>query len=207
MTACRILPAGPDGISAAADRIRSGGVVVYPTETVYGIGADPFDRSAVDRVFSLKGRDASKGLILLLRGEQDLDRLVDPVPDCGRRLMRAFWPGPLTLVLPARPELSPDLLGGLPTVAVRVSDNRVCRALAERVGGPITSTSANRSGCPPATSAEEAAAALGADVDLILDGGPAPDDTPSTLLDLTQSPPAVLRAGRITETDIRRTLS
>jgi L-threonylcarbamoyladenylate synthase len=121
--------------------------------------------------------------------------------------MQAFWPGPLTLVLPARPDLPARLLGGGASVALRVSDSAVCRALADRAGGPITSTSANRSGRSPALSAADAASALGPDVDLVLDGGPAPDPKPSTLVDLTVSPPAVLREGRIPEADILRALA
>ena len=206
MTGPRILRADAGGITDAAECIRSGGVVVYPTETVYGIGVDPFNTAAVQRVFTIKERDLSKGMILLLRDEGDLSLLVESVTPDARHLMRAFWPGPLTLVFAARPELLPALLGGRSTVAVRVSDNVVCRELTDRAGGAITSTSANRSGCPPALSAAEAVAGLGPDVDVVLDGGEATDPRPSTVVDMTTNPPTVLREGRISTSDIERLL-
>jgi L-threonylcarbamoyladenylate synthase len=206
MTGPRILRADDGGIADAAECIRSGGVVVYPTETVYGVGVDPFSTAAVQRVFAMKGRDASKGMILLLRDEGDLDLLVESVTPDARHLMQAFWPGPLTLVLAARPELPPALLGGASTVAVRVSDNVVCRELAGRAGGAITSTSANRSGCPPALSAAEAIVGLGPDVDVVLDGGESADPRPSTVVDMTTNPPTVLREGRISTSGIERLL-
>ena len=201
-----ILTADEPGIIQTADRIRTGGVVVYPTETVYGLGADPFDRSAFERIFNLKGREAEKGLILLVRGRQDLDTLVAHVPRAAEVLIDAFWPGPLTIVFPASPDLPEHLLGPTATVALRMSDARLACALLRHAGGPITSTSANRSGRPPVRSALEAAEVLGCDVDLILDGGPSTDSRPSTLVDVSRDRPKILRPGRIPETEIRRVL-
>ena len=202
-----VLTAEDPGIVRTADYIRSGGVVVYPTETVYGLGADPFNPIAFERIFSLKGREAEKGLILLIRGRQDLDSLVADVPRAAEFLMDLFWPGPLTLVFPASPNLPNHLLGFTSTIALRVSDAPVACALLRFVGGPITSTSANQSGHPPARSAQEAANALGDRVDLILDGGTASDSRPSTLVDVSVPHPRILRPGRIAETDINRVLS
>lgn len=202
-----ILTTDDPGIVRAADRIRSGGVVVYPTETVYGLGADPFNPVAFERIFSLKGREAEKGLILLIRGRPDLDALVANIPRTAEVLMDAFWPGPLTLVFPASPSLPEHLPGSSPTIALRMSDAPVASALLRHVGGPITSTSANLSGQPPARSAGEALDTLGGDVDLILDGGTAPDSRPSTLVDVSVPHPRVLRPGRIAETDINRVLA
>lgn len=189
-----------------ADCIRSGGVVVYPTETVYGIGADPSNPSAFERIFSLKGRETEKGLILLIRGGQDLDALVANVPRAAEVLMDVFWPGPLTLVFPASPDLPDHLLGSTSTIALRMSNAHVAGSLLQLAGGPVTSTSANLSGRPPARSAQDAADVLGDRVDLILDGGTAPDSRPSTLVDVSGPNPRILRPGRIAETDINRVL-
>ena len=202
-----ILTAGGPGIIRTADRIRSGGVVVYPTETVYGLGADPFSPIAFERIFSLKGRETEKGLILLIRGREDLDALVADIPRAVEVLMDAFWPGPLTLVFPASPNLPNHLLGTTSTIALRVSDAPVAGSLLHHVGGPVTSTSANVSGQPPAQSAREAADVFGDRVDLILDGGTARDLRPSTLVDVSGGSPKILRPGRIPDTEIDRILN
>lgn len=207
MKRASILTADEPGIVETADRIRSGGVVVYPTETVYGLGADPFNPVPFERVFSVKGRKTEKGLILLIRGRQDLDALVANIPRAAVVLMDAFWPGPLTLVFPASPSLPEHLSGSTPTIALRMSGAPVASALLRHVGGPITSTSANPSGRPPARSAQEAADVLGSDVDLILDGGTAPDTRPSTLVDVSVPHPRILRSGRIAESDLNRVLN
>ena len=201
-----ILKADEQGIVRTADRVRTGGVVVYPTETVYGLGADPFNASAFRRIFNLKGREAEKGLILLVRGRKDLDALVSQVPQAAEVLIDAFWPGPLTLVFSASPDLPKHLLGSMSTLALRMSDAPLAGALLHHADGPVTSTSANRSGRPPVRCAREAAEVLGRDVDLILDGGPSTDPQPSTLVDVSRAKPEILRPGRIPETEIRRVL-
>lgn len=197
-----ILPIDPkfpdlNALYSAAEAIRRGGVIAYPTETVYGLGADPFDEEAVRRVFGLKGREAEKALILLIRGGQDLSGVASEAPETARRLMEAFWPGPLTLALRASPGLPRALLGGGETVAVRVSSHPVARALTDFVGGPITSTSANRSGQPPARSASEVGAIFGEEIDLIVDGGPSAEDRPSTVVDVSGPLPILVREGKI----------
>ncbi len=201
-----ILTADEPGIVQAADLIRSGGVIVYPTETVYGLGADPFNHHAFDRIFSLKGRETEKGLILLIRGRQDLDALVADIPRSAEILIREFWPGPLTLVFPAAPGLPEHLTRPASTIALRMSDAPVASALLHHVGGPITSTSANRSGKPPARSARQAADVIGHRVDVILDGGESSDPRPSTLVDVSGRRPKILRPGRIPEAKIHRAL-
>lgn len=192
-------PARPDrdALRPAADAVRRGGVIAYPTETVYGLGADPFNGEAVRRAFDLKGRDAVKALILLIRDERDLPVVASEVTETARRLMAAFWPGPLTLALRASPGLPKALLGGGETVAVRVSSHPVARALTDLMEGPITSTSANRSGRPPARSASEVAAAFGDEIDLIVDAGPSADDRPSTMVDVSGTLPILIREGKI----------
>lgn len=194
-------------MAQAADRIRSGGVIAYPTETVYGLGADPFNPSAFNRIFALKGRESEKGLILLIRGRRDLDALVEDISRAAEVLMEAFWPGPLTLVFPASPHLPNHLLGSTSTIALRISDAPVASSLLQYVGGTLTSTSANRSGRPPARNAREALDDLGSDVDLILDGGTARDPRPSTLVDVSVPQPQILRPGRIAESEISKVLT
>ena len=201
-----ILPAVPTHLADAADRVRKGGVIVYPTETVYGLGADPFNPSALSRVFSVKRREADKALILLIRGPEDLRRLVARIPKNARTLMETFWPGPLTLVFRAAANLPETLLGPGATVALRLSDAPVARDLLDRVGGPITSTSANLSGRRAACSAEEAAAQLGDRVDLILDGGRLPDAGPSTVVRVTGRGADIVRPGRISSAAVRKAI-
>ena len=191
-----ILAANPPNIEKAAECVSSGGLIVYPTETVYGLGACPSHDAALERIYKIKMREAGKSLILLLPDSKHLSEFVTHVPEVANRLIDAFWPGPLTLVLPGRSDLPDVLLGPDTTVAVRVSDSSICQDLLSQLGSAITSTSANRSSFPPAASAEEAAMKLGEDVDIILDGGPAADTSPSTLVRVTQNL-EILREGRI----------
>ena len=199
MTILQVDPAhpDPDHLRTASEVIRRGGIIAYPTETVYGLGVDPFNPDALKKVFDLKGRTAEKSLILLVRGEADLSLLTDEVPEKARKLMSAFWPGPLTLVLEASENIPSPLLGAGNTIAVRVSSHPVAKILTDLVAGPITSTSANRSGQPSAKSAEEASAIFENRLDLIVDSGPSTGDIPSTVLDLSITPPALIRAGKI----------
>lgn len=204
----RIDPQHPGtGILArAADIIRKGGLVAYPTETFYGLACDPSNSEAVDLIFEAKGRPDRMALPILAGDRAAAEACVRDLPDAARRLMDAFWPGPLTLVLPARDDFPPRLLGGGRTVGVRVSSHPVASALARAVGGAIVATSANRSGQPPPSSAEEVAVALGAGVDLILDGGPTLGGGASTVLDLTVDPPRLVRSGPVSSGTIEAIL-
>ena len=202
-----IQPATSIHLSRAADIIRGGGVIVYPTETVYGLGANPFDPNALNRIFCIKQRDLGKAVILLIRGEDDLDRLAAEVPPTAHYLMEAFWPGPLTLVFKADPDLPQGLLGTSSTIALRTSDAPIAQDLLARVGGPVTSTSANLSGHPPARSAIEAASQLGDRVDLILDGGTLPDARPSTIVNVASEKASIIRVGRISKEAIHRVMN
>lgn len=199
-----ILAPSPENICRAAQCVCDGGVIAYPTETVYGLGVDPFNPQAVARIFDIKGRDAGKGLIMLVRGRDDLAVLAAQISPAAETLINAFWPGPLTLVFRACPDLPPALLGGRDTVALRHSDHPIAGQLLDALGGPLTSTSANRSGEPPAQSAHEVAAALDDALDLVLDGGPSIDHRPSTLLDVSQTPCVLLREGRIARDVLRQ---
>jgi L-threonylcarbamoyladenylate synthase len=189
--------AHPSHLPAAAAAVREAlsrhGVVALPTETFYGLAVDPADAAAVARVFAIKGRDATKALLVVAA---DLEQAAEvAVLDPARRsALAAVWPAPLTVVLPLRRALA---AAGGETVAVRVPAHALLRSLLARVG-LLTATSANRSGAPPAATAGEVVAALGADVDLVLDGGPTPGGAPSTLVDWTGERPLVLRAGALT---------
>ncbi len=200
----KVLPATEENIEKAAAIIKKGGVVVYPTETVYGIGCAPYNAEAAERVCYVKGR-ADKPLPLACADADDARGIVEFNP-VAERLAERFWPGPLMLVLPARIEYSVWVTHGATTLGVRVPDNDVARRLAGLSDGVIVSTSANRTGEPPATTAEEAAEQIGDMVDLILDGGPAKSQPPSTVLDLSGEQLWILRVGPITGEQIKNAL-
>ena len=184
-------------INQAAEIVKNGGLIAYPTETVYGLGADPYNAEAIQKIFIAKGRAEDKGIILLIRGVDDLSRLVRTVSPTAQILIEAFWPGPLTLVFRANPDLSPALLGGRDTIALRHSSSSIATQLLTVLGGSLTSTSANRSAEPPARSASEVQNALGEHLDLILDGGPSDSTIPSTLVDVSTDRTILLREGAI----------
>ena len=195
-------PVHPDPrlLLRAADMIRRGRIVAHPTETFYGLATDPFSREGVARLFEMKGRPRDRSLILLVsHADQAFDLAM--APGASRvwldKLARAFWPGPLTLVLPIRRRLDCPALSGADTVALRVPSHPVAWQLARTTGQPITSTSANVTGRPPATSAVQIDPALGQHLDLTLDGGPTPGGAGSTLLELTGARPRILRAGKV----------
>jgi L-threonylcarbamoyladenylate synthase len=199
----------PDLLLEAAGIIRHGGAVAYPTETFYGLAVDPFDKKAVERLFALKQRPAGQPLILLLAQTEEAFDLAAPsgaAKSWFLDLARAFWPGPLTLVLPARASLACPALAASAGVAVRISSHPLAQQLARSSGMPITSTSANVSGEAPPASADAIDQRIAAGVDLILDGGPTPGDAASTILDLTGQRPVMTRAGGVTREQISRVL-
>jgi L-threonylcarbamoyladenylate synthase len=182
-------------LESAARVLRAGGLVAFPTETFYGLGAEALDDAAVARVFQAKGRPADKPLLVLVDSVAMVDRVAREVPLRARRLMARYWPGPLTLVLRARPDLPEALTAGTGTIGVRLSSHPVAHGLVAALGGPVTAPSANPHGAVSPRTADEVIAALTTRVDLVLDGGPTPGGPASTLLDLTRTPPVVLRAG------------
>jgi len=157
-------PVEPPAIAAAAQVLRQGGVVAFPTETYYGLAADVGNEYALERIFLLKERQQGKPLLTLIAERAQLSSLTLVIPSPYERLMAAFWPGPLTLLFPARPELSAFLTGGTGTVGARISSHPVAREFVAAFGAPLTATSANRSGMPAACSAEEVRAQLGAGI-------------------------------------------
>ena len=197
-------PADGAGIAAAAERLRSGGLVAFPTETVYGLGADATDDRAVARIFAAKGRPRFNPLIVHAPGLA-AHRAWAVFDDRALRLAEAFWPGALTLVLPRTPDAPVSRLvsAGLDTVAVRAPDHPVARALMRDAGCPVAAPSANRFGKLSPTEARHVAASLGDAVDLVLDGGPCPGGLESTVLSLTGETPMLLRPGLVTRVPIQ----
>lgn len=192
-------------IRTAAEALRRGGLVAYPTETFYGLGALARDEAAVDRLVSAKGRPDGKPLPLVAA---DLAAVgaVAVVSDDAARLARRFWPGPLTLVLPARPGLPAAITAGTGSVGVRVPGSEIARALARAAGGALVSTSANPSGGPPPVRPEDLEPALRARVDVVLDGGPAPGGLPSTVVALEPAGLRLVRPGAVPFEQVERAL-
>mgnify|MGYP000595485952 FL=1 len=199
-----IVEASEENVRKAAVIIRLGGVVVYPTDTVYGLGCDPANVDATRRICEIKGR-ADKPLPLACSDVEAARRIVEFNP-IAERLAERFWPGPLTMVLPARVDYPIWVTHGARTLGVRVPDHQVARRLAKLSGGVIVSTSANKSGEPPPKTAQEAAEQIGEEVDLILDAGPAPLKQPSTVIDLSGDELWIIRPGPIRAEDIKRAL-
>lgn len=191
-----------EALEQAARILRDGGLVAFPTDTVYGVGALVFMERAVERLFAAKIRDRSKAIPVLLSGVRDLNRIAKHVPPVAWQLAGAFWPGALSLVLEKSARVPDVVTAGGPTVAVRVPDHPLALALIERAGSPLATTSANLSGQPSAVTADEVEASLGDAVDLILDGGPCPGGVASTVLDLTVQPPRIVRPGPIRWEDL-----
>ncbi len=191
-----ILPASDEAVLRAAEMLRSGGVVAFPTETVYGLGANAFNAAAVARVFEIKRRPSFDPLIVHVADDAMLDRVAQPVSDAARPLMKRFWPGPLTLVLRRRSQVPLLVTAGLETVAVRMPSHPVALALLRRCGFPLAAPSANAFGGLSPTRAEHVNTALDERVDLVLDGGATPLGIESTILAL-EPELALLRPGAL----------
>jgi L-threonylcarbamoyladenylate synthase len=202
----RVLAASADAIAEAADVIRAGGLVAFPTETVYGLGANALDEAAARRVFAAKERPADDPLIVHLASAADLPRVAGRRPRWLDELAARFWPGPLTLVLPRGSAVPLAVTAGGGTVAVRVPAHAVARALIEAAGVPIAAPSANRFGRTSPTTAAHVLEDLDGRIDMILDGGPTPVGVESTVLDLTSDPPVVLRPGGVAVERLRELL-
>lgn len=184
-------------LAAAARVLWEGGLVAFPTETFYGLGANALDPEAVARVFRAKGRPADKPLLVLVDSLAMATEVAAEIPRRARELIARYWPGPLTLILPARPGVPAALTAGTGTVGVRVPGHPLALALVRAAALPITAPSANPHGGRSPRTAAEVVAAIGARVDLVLDGGPTPGGLPSTVLDVTVAPPRIVRAGAV----------
>ena len=182
----------------AVQCLKSGGIIAIPTDTVYGLGADPFNADAVQRLYTVKGRPDGKPIPLILSAVADVHRIAQNLPDYFFRLTDRFWPGGLTIIVEAK-DLLPVLTAGGNTVGVRIPDNPLLLEILQTLGGPAAITSANLSGEPPATSVQEIGEELASRIDMIVDGGKTPGPIPSTVYDISVSPPLIRRHGVITE--------
>jgi L-threonylcarbamoyladenylate synthase len=192
-----------DLIARAAECLRAGGLVAFPTETVYGLGAHALDRRALQRVFAAKERPANDPLIVHVASVDDIEPLVIEIPSIARELAARFWPGPLTIVLRRSERVPDEVSAGLETVAIRVPSHRVAQALLGCAQLPIAAPSANRFSRPSPTRAAHVLADLGDRIDMILDAGPTTVGLESTVVDLAHHPPTVLRPGAIDAAALR----
>jgi len=186
--------------------LRRGGLVAFPTETVYGLGADASNPAAVARIYRVKGRPAGHPVIVHIGDAGQLSRWADEIPEHAAKLAARFWPGPLTLVLRRASGVGDELTGGQETIGLRIPGHPVALALLREFGGGIAAPSANRFGRISPTSAEHVRSDLGSDVDMILDGGPCEIGIESTIVDLSRGRPVLLRPGRILAEDIAEAL-
>lgn len=191
-------------IDLAVSYLSRGGIVAFPTETYYGLAVDPDCVEAVDRLFTVKDRPSNKPLILLIEKIEQLLDLAEELPDAYKTLIERYWPGPLTLVLQAKASVYYRITGGTGTVGVRISPHPLAKRLVQRLGKPITATSANLSGLPPACSAQEVSTMFGESIDYILDGGKTAAGLCSTILGQQQGKLTILRRGQI---DLHEVLS
>lgn len=196
----------PEYIKRAAQVIQKGGLVAFPTETVYGLGAKALDPESVQQIFRAKGRPSNKPLIVHIADWESLGQIVSTISETARRLGEKFWPGPLTLVLPRHPNVPMEVTAGSETVAVRWPANIIAEELIRAVGMPLVAPSANRSGKPSPTDAGHVMEDLGGKIELILDGGMTRLGVESTVLDLTKEVPTILRPGGVTREQLEEVL-
>jgi L-threonylcarbamoyladenylate synthase len=195
-----------DGIRYAAEVIRQGGLVAFPTETVYGLGANALNEAAVKNIFEAKGRPSDNPLIVHVADTSSVDELVQHIPPNAPALMDRFWPGPLTMIMNKSNIVPQIITAGLNTVAVRIPSHPVALALIREAGLPIAAPSANKSGRPSPTSAKHVIHDLSGKIDVIIDGGFTKVGLESTVLDITVTPPIILRPGFITPMQLKEVL-
>ena len=193
-----------DAITRALEILSAGGLVAFPTDTVYGVGALAFDGEAVQSIYTAKDRPVEKAIPVLIGDMEDLDKIAIDIPNMAQKLASRFWPGPLTILVPKKLSL-PKAVSATAAVGVRVPDHDIARALL-RAAGPMAVTSANIAGQASPTVAEQVFAQLGGRIALIIDGGKTPGGTPSTLVDCTGDEIRILRQGPITEEELRSVL-
>ena len=196
-----------EALANACAVLRAGGVVAFPTETYYGLAVDPFNQAALSHLFTVKGRSADKPVLLIVDTVSQLSSLVAKMPPPFAILMERFWPGPLTLIFPGVASLPEMLTGHRGTIGARVSSHPVARQLVRAFGRPITATSANLSGHPPAVTASGVRAQFGSEVDAVLDGGRTPGGQGSTLLGYQEGEICLLRAGVVPFAEIEAALA
>ena len=189
-------------VTKAATIIRGGGVILYPTDTVYGLGCDAFNGTAIQRIFAIKRRPEDKPALVLVRDRAMVEMLVTEIPPLASKLIDCFWPGPLTIVLRARPGIHPLLTGGAGKVGLRLPDHDFCRRLLAETGVPIVSTSANISGAGASGDIGELRKQFSGLVDLFIDAGPPITTTPSTVVDVSDGSLIIVRQGVIPDSEL-----
>ena len=203
----QVMPANDtEALAHAVRLLRAGKVIAFPTDTVYGVGASGFNERAIEQIYVVKERPRDKAIPYLLANAADISVVAREIPDAARLLAAKFWPGGLTLVVPAAARVPKILTAGGDSVAVRVPNHPTTRALIDAVGAPLAATSANLSGASDPASAWEVFAQLNGRIPFILDGGATPGNVPSTVVDVTTDPPTVRRVGVISLAEIERVL-
>ena len=195
-----------ENLTDAVAALRRGDVIVFPTETLYGLGADALNFSAVEKVFQLKGRDSNQPFPVLVSDRSMLESLVGQIVPLAEKLMARFWPGPLTLVLPARPEIPKPLVNSAGGVGVRISSQPVAQEIVKTLGRPLTATSANPSGQPSAHSVAQARNYFSGKIGVFIDGGTLTSKTGSTVAEVMGNKIKILRAGEITKSELEMAL-
>lgn len=186
-----------ESLLPAVEILRSGGVVAYPTETFYGLGVDALNPEAIKKIFAIKNREISQPILALIPGKDHLSRYVHAIPKAAFQLIEDFWPGPLTLVFFSSSLIPPILTAHTQKIALRISSHPVAQTLTSMLNTPLTSTSANISGAHSPITSDEVLHQLAGKIDLIVDGGPTSGGMPSTIIDVTFSPPQLVREGAI----------
>jgi L-threonylcarbamoyladenylate synthase len=191
-------------LTQAAKIIAGGGIVAYPTETFYGLGADATNEKAIENIFTVKGRNFKNPISLIIGQADDINPLVQDVPQTAKKLMAALWPGALTIVFSATDIVSPLLTAGSGKIGLRVSSHPIAMGIVQKLKRPLTATSANLSGAPECTRASEVDEQIGDKIDAIIDLGDTPGTAGSTIVDVTCRPPVILREGAISRKNIEK---
>ena len=191
-------------LTKAVEILANGGIIAYPTETFYGLGADATNEKAIEKIFAVKGRNFKNPISLIISQADDIYPLVQDLPETAQKLMAAFWPGALTIVFLAANNVSPLLTAGSGKIGLRVSSHPVAREIVQKLKRPLTATSANLSGAPECAKASEVAEQIGNIIDAIVDLGDTPGTKGSTIIDVTCDPPVILREGAISRKTIEK---
>jgi L-threonylcarbamoyladenylate synthase len=191
-------------LSKAVEILANGGIIAYPTETFYGLGADATNEKAIEKIFAVKGRNFKNPISLIISQADDIYPLVQDLPETAQKLMAAFWPGALTIVFLAANNVSPLLTAGSGKIGLRVSSHPVAREIVQKLKRPLTATSANLSGAPECAKASEVAEQIGNIIDAIVDLGDTPGTKGSTIIDVTCDPPVILREGALSRKTIEK---
>ena len=205
----KVKPSNPESwenmIMETQKVLKGGGVIAFPTDTFYGLGANPYNTKAVNKIYAIKGRNPNKPLLLLIDSIKKLDDLAEEISETATKLIGSFWPGPLTMLFKPKSTIPKNITTGL--IGIRQPGNPITRKILAELSFPLTAPSANISGEVPATSAEQVRNSLGSKVDLILDAGICIGGEPSTLVDTTQTPVRLIRAGAINFKSIQESLN